>query len=251
VSPDHSRPSSTGVEGEQHLTYAQIASRLGITTDAARLLVRRRGWQRIKPNRLGAPAIVIVSDDALDAEDWRDRPSPGVETDPDPASPGVTSGDPGSEAVIALREAVAVLTEALQRAEARADMAVTRADELREAIAVLEARLARSEGALAQVRAHADQETVRADSADADRRAANGRADAATARAEVAESRQRWAEDRVEGLRDLLAETERRAADAEDGRKAVLAHADALERAEFERQGRGLLARLRDALRGA
>ena len=53
------------------LTYAQIASRLGISGDAARILVRRRGWQRIPPNHPRGLTVVVVPDDAIDAEDWR------------------------------------------------------------------------------------------------------------------------------------------------------------------------------------
>ena len=39
------------------LTYVAIARHLGISDDAARMLVRRRGWQRIQPNRQGAPTV--------------------------------------------------------------------------------------------------------------------------------------------------------------------------------------------------
>lgn len=48
---DRERPPSN--VDELRLTYAALGARLGITTDAARMLARRRGWQRIQPNRLG------------------------------------------------------------------------------------------------------------------------------------------------------------------------------------------------------
>jgi hypothetical protein len=46
------------------VTYAALSTRLGITPDAARMLVRRRGWQRIPPDRMGLPTIVVVPEDA-------------------------------------------------------------------------------------------------------------------------------------------------------------------------------------------
>ena len=109
-----------------------------------------------------------------------------------------------------LQEAITSVTRALERSEARADAAVTRADGLRDAITVLEAKLATAEGERERAGHLVDQ---------------------------------------VEGLHRLLSDAERAARDAEDGWKAVLQHVDALERAEFERRGRGVLARLRDALR--
>jgi DNA-binding NtrC family response regulator len=117
-------------------------------------------------------------------------------------------------------------------AQTRADMAVTRADGLREAITVLEVKLAKAEAV----------------------------SDAARKRAHELANRVlilQGADDRVAGLRDLLADAEcraadaeRRAADAEDARETALTHADAMERADAERRGRGLPARLRDAWRG-
>jgi hypothetical protein len=68
---DGEQPPTTG-DGTLRLTYHQIAARLGISGEAARQLVRRRKWQRIKPNRLGAPAIVVVPEDELAGEHWRE-----------------------------------------------------------------------------------------------------------------------------------------------------------------------------------
>jgi hypothetical protein len=63
--------------GELRLTYAELAARLRISGEAARQLVRRRHWRRIQPNRMGAPAIVVVPDEEFAAESWRqDRPTP-------------------------------------------------------------------------------------------------------------------------------------------------------------------------------
>ena len=52
------------------MTYAQIGARLGISAEAARILARRRGWQRIQANRRGAPTLVVVPEDELAGEDW-------------------------------------------------------------------------------------------------------------------------------------------------------------------------------------
>src|SRR4051812_42301935 len=53
------------------LTYAEIAQRLSISSDAARMLARRRGWFRIVPNRQGAPTVVVVPEADLAGERGR------------------------------------------------------------------------------------------------------------------------------------------------------------------------------------
>jgi hypothetical protein len=106
-----------------------------------------------------------------------------------------------------------------------ADMAVTRADGLREAITMLEVKLAKAEAV---------------------REAAHKRAHELANRVQVLQR----ANDRIADLHDLLANAERRAADAEDARTTAPTHADAMERADAERRGRGLLARLWDAWHG-
>jgi hypothetical protein len=73
-----------------------VSDRLGISGDAARMLVRRRGWQRIQPNRKGAPTVVVLTQDELTGEQWRqERTSPDVRgTTPDI---GADKGDRLSE----------------------------------------------------------------------------------------------------------------------------------------------------------
>ena len=44
----------------RHLTYGQIGERFGMSADAARQLVRRRGWCRSRPNAIGQPVVVAV-----------------------------------------------------------------------------------------------------------------------------------------------------------------------------------------------
>ena len=66
-----------GATGDVRLTYQELGERLRISAEAARILTRRRGWRRLAPSRKGAPAIVVVLEDELDAEDWRpDQGSP-------------------------------------------------------------------------------------------------------------------------------------------------------------------------------
>ena len=75
--PDRSAPHEHGEL--LRLTYAQIGDRLGISSDAARMLARRRGWTRQAPNRRGAPVFVLVAEQALVDEQWRTEvaePSP-------------------------------------------------------------------------------------------------------------------------------------------------------------------------------
>jgi hypothetical protein len=83
VAPNDTERSSAEVG--LRLTYAEIAARLGISGDAARQLVRRRGWRRIVPNRLGAPTTVIVPEDELHRRDT--RPADVGETTPDSDRP--------------------------------------------------------------------------------------------------------------------------------------------------------------------
>jgi hypothetical protein len=221
-------------EDGRWLTYDELARLRGITQQSAVKLSRRQHWRRQTGNR-GTVRLFVP-------EEWLARPW-SMDAPEQSGQPTGTLRDDGTavETVLAaLREAhageVGRLTEALAAANSRADR--------------LDLLIETTRGELLAVEIKAGRETARADAAEAERRAAIERVDAATARADVAESRQRWAEDRVDGLRDLLTDAERRAVAAEDGRKAVLAQAEALERAEFERAARPLWRRIADAWRG-
>ena len=153
------------------LTYATIAARLGISGDAARMLVRRRGWQRIQPNRKGAPTIVVVAEDELDGERWRqERTSPDVGEQP--PSPWANETERGANegghtllagALAALEDAVQVLREQLaaerqgkERAEAAVAGERSRSDVLRSRLdEMIEAR-AEADRAIAEERLRAD-----------------------------------------------------------------------------------------------
>ena len=60
------------------MTYAEIAARLRVSGEAARQLVRRRGWRRIVPNRPGATTVVIVPVDELAGTHGRDTRPPDI-----------------------------------------------------------------------------------------------------------------------------------------------------------------------------
>jgi hypothetical protein len=123
-------------QGDVHrFTYAELAHRLGISGDAARQLTRRRGWQRIRGNFPGAPAVILVPTDDLAAEQWRsDRPTPPDDHPTPSYGNGATPPDTGllAGALAALEDAVAALREQLGRAEAGREAERTRADDLRD-----------------------------------------------------------------------------------------------------------------------
>ena len=107
------------------LTYADIAERLHISGDAARQLVRRRGWQRIVPNRCGAETIVIVPEEDLAGERRRDTPlgDNGGTTPDDPEAARIALSGvilPLQEAIVALREQLTASQAHINQAEARA-----------------------------------------------------------------------------------------------------------------------------------
>ena len=58
---------------ERWLTYAEVGEFLGITSAAARMLAKRRGWARRTPNAYGDRARVLVPADAVPAS--RSRPA--------------------------------------------------------------------------------------------------------------------------------------------------------------------------------
>jgi hypothetical protein len=125
------------------LTYAQLSKRLGISGEAVRILVRRRGWYRIIPNTKGQPTVVVVPSDELVAEQERRTQSPDDGATPADAVTGGLSG------------AIALLDRTLSRlveAERRADDALQSAE--RAEAAMREAR-ASAQSALAQAQATA------------------------------------------------------------------------------------------------
>jgi hypothetical protein len=144
-----------GITGDDslRLTYAEIAARIGASPDAARQLVRRKGWQRIMPNRKGAPAVIVVPADELQGEQWRqDRPTPPVISPGDRPTPPDTAArfDVALKAIESAHaievKALLALTESLreQLADVRTHLADAKADKARteQQVTRLEADLA-------------------------------------------------------------------------------------------------------------
>jgi hypothetical protein len=215
--PEQSSPD----KGQQRLTYAQIAEQLHISGDAARVLVRRRGWFRIIPNKRGQPTVVVVPAEDLASEQERRTHLPNA---------GGTSPDSGRSD---LASAFPLLLSRLIEAERRADHAERKAEEAA-------VRLADAEAVAIAAQNDANADRARADRAEDDRRAAEGRADRleqdlAAARV-IAQAAQRGAQEAVAQAR---AET-----------KTAQEAAEALRQAEEARKARGRWARLRAAWRG-
>lgn len=151
------------------LTYAEIASRLRISGDAARQLVRRRGWLRIVPNRRGATTTVIVPESELAGERWRDTT---------PADEGGTPPDGDRSELRTALTLVDRLSLQLAEAHARTDAATRRAE-------AAEDRANRAEGRADKAEAQGDELQVERDQARADAQSAQ---EAARRAEEVAEA---------------------------------------------------------------
>jgi hypothetical protein len=126
---------------ERWVTYAEAGELLGISTEAARQLARRRGWPRRTPNERGAVAHVQVPAD-LGTVRLAVRPRPVVNGGRTPVVPGTNSSDERPDSVPdvlrTVRETVelllAPLREQLDHERARADRAEQRIDELQTAL---------------------------------------------------------------------------------------------------------------------
>jgi hypothetical protein len=226
-------------DGAHHLTYGQIGERLGMSADAARQLVRRKGWRRSRPNAIGQPVVVAVPASELINE--HNRPP----TDDEPsvnrrASEGTPTGyrspplengaNPDGDdrwsilsvTVGALRSAVDLLGQQFEAEHRRADAAQTQIEELHR-------DLTAAEIAASEARAALD--------------AARQQATDAQAAAEAAHHAQVAAETEAGVLQ----------ADVEAAHQLVTAAQDEAEQlwqAEVDRKGRRRWARLRAAWRG-
>lgn len=85
------------------LTYAELAERLGISADGARMKVKRAKWTKMRGN--DGAVRVLVPDHELSA--------------PEPVMPAFP--DQAAEQVRTLEAHIATLTEQLAKAESRAD----------------------------------------------------------------------------------------------------------------------------------
>jgi hypothetical protein len=232
------RTPDSGAEG-QWLTYGELASIRRIDRHSAVKLVTRHQWRRQKDNR-GVLRILVPAEWATSKDRGTDEA-----TDKGPDT-GTDEGTDIAHAISALQGALTSVEKRAESAENRAKQAESRAESAENERRAAESRVETANARADRLHDAVTVLEVKLTEAEVVKEAARKRAHELANRVLVLLS----AEDRVAGLRDLLAEAERRAADAEDGRKAVLAHSDALDRAEFERRGKGRWARLRAAWRG-
>jgi hypothetical protein len=141
---------------ERWLTYAEAGRLLGISTQAARMLAKRRGWTRRTPNAYGDRALVLVPADAI-----VHARSPSLDVRMEDAISG-ERGEPNGHdqvnvrplesAVEVLREQLGIVNRQVNDERVRADRAEQRADDERK----------RAD----EERARADRERDRADRAE-------------------------------------------------------------------------------------
>jgi hypothetical protein len=120
---------------ERWVTYAQAGELLGISTQAARMLAKRRGWARRTPNAYGDRALILLPDDvsvqpcvALSTE----RAGHTTPSDSDQSmAPDRVNVQPFVDAIEALREQLGITHRQVDEANARADRAELRADDER------------------------------------------------------------------------------------------------------------------------
>ena len=120
---------------ERWLTYAEAGKLLGISTQAARMLAKRRGWTRRTPNAYGDRAVILVPSDAI-----IQARSPSV----DARTGNVNESDRGElnghvqanvqaleSALEVLREQLGIANRQVNDERGRADRADERADDER------------------------------------------------------------------------------------------------------------------------
>jgi hypothetical protein len=207
------------------MTYREIATARGISHAAAIRLVQRRRWQRREGSNDGL-AHVLVPHDALQSTPPVRRPR--HVDDASPSSHPTTPPDTGlmAGALAALETAVMSLTERASVAERRADEAGARAE-----------------------RAEADRDALRQQLVRVDARSEELRTERDQAHAEAEAARERAAD--LQAGQGLMMDMHTRAlAEAAEQLSRVRDAAEGLRQAEQDRKARGLLARLRAAVRG-
>lgn len=119
------------------LTYAELAERLGVSIDGARMKAKRARWPKVKGND-GAMRVTVEVDDLAPAERSPNVRPAFAEQPNEQAAEQVRT----LEAHVAtLKEQVASMTEQLGKADAVAAQERGRADAEREQVADLTAQL--------------------------------------------------------------------------------------------------------------
>jgi hypothetical protein len=250
---------STNRPTSQWLTFAQAGSVLGLSAEAVRSRSRRAGW-RTMPGNDGRTLVMLPESLVVEP-----RP-PG--RPPERPTGGSVATDRSTEALIeavaTLQAAQGVLSEQLVRERGRADRAVdrvgllvTQTEGLHELLLAAEAKLTDAERRLAGT--EQAKEAARKEVHEMANRVMVLQRDADRSEAQVAaltDENSALQVDltvaRADGQTVVL-EAKWLRGELQDAQEAVRAARErlaAMERAETARQGRGLLARLRDALRG-
>jgi hypothetical protein len=230
------------------VSYSELGHIRGIGRESAVKLVQRKRWRRVLGND-GETRVAVPLDWLTPAKE------PSGEHSPE-SSPGTSAVE---TVLSALREAhtteierltgakdgeIGRLTEALTRSDGRIDALIAGH---RDEIVAIEAKLTAAEDQARIARAEADlarRETLEAQEAT---EAAERQTEAERAR--VDEARTDLAVAQADGT-TLAIEAKRLRGELQDT-QAVWERLARMERADAERKGRGLLARLRDALRGS
>lgn len=124
------------------LTYAELAERLGVSVDGARMRTKRSGWPKVKGND-GTMRVTVEEAELTPAERSPNVRPAFTEQPNEQAAEQVRT----LEAHIAtLKEQVASMSEQIGKAEAQAAQERGRADAEREKVADLTAQLLRLTG---------------------------------------------------------------------------------------------------------
>jgi hypothetical protein len=231
---------------ERWVSFADLAAQRGISRAAASKLVRRHGWRRQTDNQ--GRVLILVPETALDRRAVRPSPSNDAMTDRPTVDADVSHIAEG--ALAALEDAVSGLRDQLEVANARAERAEAdrsderlRADDLRDRLIMMQQQLADAHVALQE----AEVSDARSERAEAEIDAERAKADALRERVDDLQAGQQLMMDMharaLAAVQSDLDMTRAQATTAHDALKAV-------RQAQAERKGRGLLARLRAAVRG-
>jgi hypothetical protein len=238
------------IETGQWMTKAELAQVRGIAIESVEKLMRRQGWRR-QPGNDGRIRVLVPSDflePRASDEDAEEAESPS----------DIESPRDKSHEIMVLEAAVAALSEAREEAVTRALAAEQRADGAWALADQVLAQLADERARGERVEALLVGEQQRADALQTELRKAQGAVEVAVERANPLARADQAAEALRADNAEQEVEAERSRADglwskletAQAELRAAQETAEQLRQAEAERQARGLLARIRAALRG-
>ena len=231
------------------MSYVELGRARGISASSAKRLAIRRHWRRQQGND-GTARVAVPVTEAVPRES-----KPGDDTGDVTGLPSLAAG-----ALAALEDAVSGLREQLDVANARAERAEAdrsderqRADDLRERLIAMQEQLADAHAALQA----AEEAKARAGRAEQSRDEERARADRSDAALTAERTRADTLRDRLDEVQRDVKASEAIASELRGDLDAARAQgqatqevADAQARLMAARRSRGLLARLRAAVRG-